>query len=467
MVSDPSDSILAQRLRTARLAAKLTQQELAGETFSKSYISAVEQGRMIPSISSLSVLATRLGVAMSYLLGESDLELSAVVERPQEPLQPRLQPPAQQSQLQQLLAEAEEHIRQREPGRALELLRNPDQSLLNRALRYAPRWYALVGQALLRQQQVEEARHVLEQGLQLVEKQRQAPGAKDAYLREQAEWLRYYLGLSCCMVDQQVQALYYHQQGLNAIRDGIVQDHELMMLTYKGAGNAALTLGYYHEAVVYFTMAKKHGLDVDDPRAEGLILWGLGVAHKFVGNMSEAKDALVPAIQIFEERGEKTLVAQLRSMLANLLIQFQHFDEAEEILRQALGAAQRDGDEHTRGIVLANMAALHLANGKLERALRSAQDGLDVLQGKEDYYTSGQLYITLARAYELQQDFANAEQALKMAIEHFSKTQHDGFLKQAQIRYGEFLAQRGGYQEAYEQVAQMQSRLGERNISME
>src|SRR5690242_19277642 len=170
MVSDPSDSILAQRLRTARLAAKLTQQELAGETFSKSYISAVEQGRMIPSIPSLSVLATRLGVAMSYLLGESDLELGAVAERPQEPPQFRPGPaPAQHSQIQQLLAQAEEHIRRRETSQALALLRNSDQPIINRALRYHPRWYALVGWALLRQQQLEEARDVLEQGLQLVE----------------------------------------------------------------------------------------------------------------------------------------------------------------------------------------------------------------------------------------------------------------------------------------------------------
>ncbi len=459
MVSDPPDSILAQRLRTARLAAKLTQQELAGETFSKSYISAVEQGRMIPSIPSLSVLAARLGVAMSYLLGESDLELSAIVERPQEPpRQSQLHPPAQQSQIQQLLAKAEEHIRRRELNEALEALRNADQPLINRALRYHPRWYALVGWALLRQQQLQEAREVLEQGLQLVEQQRQAPGAKESSLQEQAEWLRYYLGLSYCMDGQQVQSLYYHQQGLNAIRDGIVQDHELMMLTYKGAGNAALALGYYHEAVVYFTMGKKHGLDVHDPRAEGLILWGLGVAHKFLGNVSEARDAFVQASQIFEQLGDKTLVAQLRSMLANLLIQFQHYDEAEQILRQALGAAQRDGDEHTRGLVLANMAALHLANGKLERAIRSVQDGLDVLQGMEVYQTTGQLYVTLARAYELQQDLAAAEQALQTAIEHFSKTQHDGLLRQAQIRYGEFLAEHGGYQKAYEQVARMQSR---------
>ena len=456
MVSDSSDSILAQRLRTARLAAKLTQQELAGETFSKSYISAVEQGRMIPSIPSLSIIASRLGVAISYLLGESDLELSTAAKDPQKTSQ-LSQPvaPAQRSQIQQLLAEAEEHIRRRELTQAMEVLRNPDQPLINKSLRHYPRWYALVGSTLLRQQQFQEARNVLEQGLLVVEQQRQLRGAKDHELREQAEWLRYFLGLSYCMADQPVQALYYHQQGLNAIRDGVIQSHELMQLTYKGSGNAALILGYYHEAIVYFTMAKKHGLDVHDPRAEALIQWGLGMAHKFLGNESEARDAFTLASQTFEQLGEKTLVAQLRSMLANLLIQFQHYDEAEDILRQALGAAQRDGDVHTRGVVLANMAALHLAHGKLERAIRSAQDGLDVLQGKQNYRTTGQLYLTLARAYELQQDLAAAEQAIKTAIEQFRKTQNDGLLKQAQMRYGEFFAERGGYQKAYEQLTQV------------
>ena len=455
MVSDSSGSILAQRLRTARLAANLTQQELAGETFSKSYISAVEQGRMIPSIPSLSVLAERLGVAISYLLGEIDVDLHRAAERRQKALrQSQPHAPAQQPQIQQALAEAERSIRQRQPTQALELLRNPDQPFMNGFMQQYPRWYALVGWALIQQRQAQEARAILERGLQLVEKQRQAPGAKDQYLREQAEWLRYFQGLSYCMNDQPAQALYHHRQGLAAIRDGVIQSHELMQLIYKGLGNATLALGYYREAVAFFTLAKRHGLDVHDPRAEGLILWGLALGHKYLGEMAEAKDALIQAAQLFDQLGEKALVAQLRSMIAPLLIKLQHYDEAEDILRQALGAAQRDGDEHTRGVVLANMAALHLANGKLERAIRSVQDGLEVLQGKEAYQTTGQLYVTLARAYELQHDTAATEQALKTAIEHFSKTTNDGLLRQAQMRYAEFLAAQGGYQKAYEQVAQ-------------
>ena len=61
---------IGERVRTARIAAHLTQMELAGQEYSKSYLSAVERGRMTPSFHALGLLAERLGVTRSYLLGE-------------------------------------------------------------------------------------------------------------------------------------------------------------------------------------------------------------------------------------------------------------------------------------------------------------------------------------------------------------------------------------------------------------
>jgi transcriptional regulator with XRE-family HTH domain len=61
---------LGERVRMAREAAHLTQEELAGTTYSKSYISAVERGKMTPSFQALRLLAERLNVTRSYLLGE-------------------------------------------------------------------------------------------------------------------------------------------------------------------------------------------------------------------------------------------------------------------------------------------------------------------------------------------------------------------------------------------------------------
>lgn len=72
----PEGKTIAERLRTARLAAKKTQQELAGGRFSKSYISAVERGKMTPSIQALDYLADQLTVSQAYLLGETELALS-------------------------------------------------------------------------------------------------------------------------------------------------------------------------------------------------------------------------------------------------------------------------------------------------------------------------------------------------------------------------------------------------------
>src|SRR5215467_10611087 len=71
---------IAERVRSARIAANKTQQQLAGDTYSKSYISAVERGKMTPSVQALGVLAERLGLPMSYFLGESDVDLSALAE---------------------------------------------------------------------------------------------------------------------------------------------------------------------------------------------------------------------------------------------------------------------------------------------------------------------------------------------------------------------------------------------------
>ena len=74
---------IGARIRLARMAAQKTQQELAGERFSKSYISAIERGKMTPSFKALSILAEQLDLSISFLLGEDRLEESLLASEPQ------------------------------------------------------------------------------------------------------------------------------------------------------------------------------------------------------------------------------------------------------------------------------------------------------------------------------------------------------------------------------------------------
>src|SRR5256714_3217498 len=58
---------LGERLRQLRVAAGLTQSELAGARFSKEYVSQIERGKTRPARETIEWIAERLGVAADFL----------------------------------------------------------------------------------------------------------------------------------------------------------------------------------------------------------------------------------------------------------------------------------------------------------------------------------------------------------------------------------------------------------------
>src|SRR5829696_1521399 len=64
----PSGARLGDRVRLLRVAAGLTQTELAGDRFSKEYVSQIERGKTRPTPETIEWLARRLDVDPSFLL---------------------------------------------------------------------------------------------------------------------------------------------------------------------------------------------------------------------------------------------------------------------------------------------------------------------------------------------------------------------------------------------------------------
>src|SRR5438067_11723888 len=65
--STHSGNRLGERLRQLRVAAGLTQSDLAGERFSKEYVSQIERGKTRPTRETIEWLAVRLGVDSGFL----------------------------------------------------------------------------------------------------------------------------------------------------------------------------------------------------------------------------------------------------------------------------------------------------------------------------------------------------------------------------------------------------------------
>src|SRR6476619_2692118 len=62
-----ASSGLGTRLRQLRVGAGLTQSDLAGDRFSKEYVSQIERGKTRPTPQTLAWIAEQLGVDVSYL----------------------------------------------------------------------------------------------------------------------------------------------------------------------------------------------------------------------------------------------------------------------------------------------------------------------------------------------------------------------------------------------------------------
>src|SRR5918912_3344734 len=63
----PAAGRLGERLRQLRIAAGMTQTDLAGDRFSKEYVSQIERGKTRPTRETIEWLAARLGVDPSFL----------------------------------------------------------------------------------------------------------------------------------------------------------------------------------------------------------------------------------------------------------------------------------------------------------------------------------------------------------------------------------------------------------------
>ncbi len=444
---------ISDRVRSARIAANKTQQQLAGETYSKSYISAVERGKMTPSIQALGILAERLGLPVSFFLGESEADLSTLAESSASMRStPERERQVREETLNLLLSEAEGLIRRRDPAAALAKL-GGQETLDELSMMQKPRWYWLSGWALMLSSMYHEAIAALEKGQNLAENLRgQSPISQKAQLAEMAERLRCFLGSCYYEMGQPEMAIEYHRRCLIAISDGVVSDPELKLRIFMALGHDYLLLNRHQEAISFYEQASNQANEVDTLTSEGGIYWGLGLAYKDSGDLFRAKTNMQKALVAFELQENMRLAAQLRSLFGQVLVNLGQYDEAEENLRQSLRAAERTGDVATRGAALANFAAMHNVKGEHDQAVKTAREGLAVVKESKDRRTEGQLHLTLAVAYEAKGDYKAAEKALHEAIAAFDQTRDKDLIGRAHEKYGKFLADHGRFEEAYDHM---------------
>ncbi len=350
-----------------------------------------------------------------------------------------------------LLSEAEQMLRQDQPGQAFESLESQRPEDLHALQR--PQWYWLVGWALTALGRPSEAMPILEEGLRLAEdaRMRAAPAQREQFA-QLAERLRYFLGSAYSAANQTRVALEQHLLGLAAIQQGIITDPELKLLIYKGAGNEYLALGQYQQAIAFYQQALKQTDTVENPRQHGLAYWGLGLAYQRMGDLFRAGASYREALYTLDQVGTLLLVTQVRLLLGQVLVGLKQFEAADSQFHLSLEAAQRLGDTRLLAQALGNLGSLSLAQGDPDQAIQAATEAARLAEQGEDRRSLGQLQLTIAAAYGAIHDPHQAEEAFKRAIAVAEQTSDVELIGQAHARYAEFLAEQERFQDAFEHM---------------
>jgi tetratricopeptide (TPR) repeat protein len=413
----PAASRLGERVRQLRVAAGMTQTDLAGDRFSKEYVSQIERGKTRPTPETTAWLANRLGVDVGYLANGVSVDergrIEATLARAEalsdahryeeavaeyEKVAPAVTATAaSELEVRTLSGEAWARMQQGEVQPAIELL------IRARTLSEGPNFSDVDRSDVLYRLGV--CRYKLSSistALALF---------NEAYaLAERSD-------LPCDVLRSNILAYrsrcYRRQRDLQAAQEDVecalelaqsLDDRGTMANVYLQASLVAERQGHWVLARTYAERAKAYYEDLNDNRNVAGLLNNLGGLNLMLGKPEEAIEYLKSSYSV------------------------------------ALDSDSMSEAAHATG----SLAAVHLEMNDYEQAEKFARQALSLLEGRMDYlHEIGPSQLVLGRALMEQGRLDEAEQMFRAADGSFEQLSSISHRAGAWIALGDLAARRG------------------------
>ncbi len=402
---------IGKRIRRARLAAGLTQQQLAAERYTKAYVSALENGLSKPSMAALSFFAERLGVpARSFLEDEAegwtrlqaDLELAA--------------------------------------GRWQEAA-DGYQALLDQPTGAAIRPELLLGLA--------EAFAGLDRGKDAVGAAATAARLFASQGREAEEALANYW-LSCGHYQQgntgEARALL---EGILAkVRAGLRVEPDFQARVIMALSSNASIEGEHAVALAYLEEVRGLSAELDD-RRRGVYLFDLAFSYRNTGDFEAAIRAGTTALGLLRAAQAEFEAASLERDLALSYLAMGNVERAEEAVQRARRFFERRRDQRWISYVTDTEAQIALARGEARLAAELAARALALAEETPNEFAAQGALLTLARAHRALDQTGDALTTYARAADLARREGKPSRIRLVLGEYAEALAAVGDHQRAF------------------
>jgi len=340
----PIDPSFGVRLRELRTGKGLTQQELAGNDFTKGFISLVETGRTRVSLRAAEILAGRLGIAVADLLNPAPSHTDPRVEFE--------------------LVRAETELTAGRPQEALDIAEKlaPRTTGAGRA-----RLERLRGRALLARGEARQALSHLDEAFRSYQSSQQ---------RDLAARVAFDLAQAHAQLAARGEALSYAARAEQALLDAAIVDRtfEFQVLSFL-AGEFVL-VGDLAAADMRLERARRIAEDVSDPRALANLYENLAHTRQRQGDYEGALAYAQRSLRAYEELGNRKAIGSTWNTIGWVYLQRRQFARAEDALDRAAAISADVDDPALIAYVLQNRAELALARGNADQAERLARESM-------------------------------------------------------------------------------------------
>src|SRR3954447_10134439 len=408
---------LGERLRQLRVASGLTQSELAGERFSKEYVSQIERGKTKPTRETVEWLAARLGVDPGFLANGV-----ATDER---------------GRLEGALARAEALI---------EALRNDDAAAEYELLVPASRATGvpeLAVRALVGAGRTQMRLGALRKSLELLNEARGLVEAGSFSDLERAE-VFYALGICRYQLNSIQTSLGLLNEALAlAERSGLPCD-SLRSTILSWRSRCWRRQRDYEAAREDIERALQLAEDAQDPRTIGAAYFQASLVADREGHWVLARTYAEKARAAYEELSDRVHVGRLTNNLGGLNFLLGKTDEAVTLLKEAFSIALDNGLEQDAAQAVSSLAQINLRTGDPEKAAEQAEHAITLLHGHEDYLDEiGNAQLVLGRALLEQDRLEDAETAFLAADASFEQLGSASHRAAVWVARGDLAARRG------------------------
>ena len=413
---------LGERLRALRVAAGLTQSELAAGRFSKEYLSQIERGKTRPTAETLEWLAARLAVDPAYL--ESGVSAE------------------ERSRVEAALARAEALLEahQYDDARA-ELARGRDAVARTGASELELRSLLADSWASIQQGEIQHALGLLVRARELAEQ----PGRSDV---DRAAVL-FRLGVSRYKLSSISTAIGLLDEAMSlADRSGLPCD--LLRSDILGWRSRCYRRHRdWQAAREDVERALELAQSAGDRQAMANTYFQASLVAEREGHWLLARTYAERARGFYEELEDRANVGRLLNNLGGLNFTLGNPEKAVGLLEDAFRVAIETGSEVDAGQAMCSLAEVHLGTGEPAQAENKARTALELLGDRVDYlYEIGTAQLALGRALLEQDRLKEAEEMLMAADSSFEQLSSVSHRAAAWVAQGDLAQKRGADREA-------------------